>query len=258
MKRILITLTVCLFSLTACATFPPPEISNGRYINPKYGFSIEVPDGWFQTEKAPTWLKAAFTENDRSKIRIMFFNNETNGLVYIVSDKPDHSIPPAALDEMLSSDNVDDPISLDNIIPGTFADYMYQPMKQMFEKRKQQLLKDSHIKNYSYKIYNIKKHTEEYSYETEFNKTEVRFEYLLYRCQGDGACVIGIVLISDVKTFDENYAVFNKVIGSFREFEYIPENKTKVMFEGSMKDLLRVDWIAEMLGWWAAGSIGPW
>lgn len=249
MKKIFLSIMALLF-FAGCATFPPPEIVNGRYINPRYGFSIEVPEGWCQTEKAPTWLKDTLTEDDRSQIRIMFFNNETNGLVCIMSDKPVPSIPPSALDET---------ISFDNVIPGSFQDvYTYQPMKQEFEKRKQQLIKNSYIKNYSYKIHSLKKYTEKFSYETEFNKMEVRSECILYRCREDDTCAVVFFLISDIKTFNENYAVFNKVVDSFYETEYVPENKMKDKIKDAFKNSTEnpvvtiLDWIE---AWILSGDV---
>ncbi|MBW2570068.1 MAG: hypothetical protein JRE47_12080 [Deltaproteobacteria bacterium] len=232
MKKVLIILTVCLF-LTSCASFPPPEISNGRYTNPRYGFSIETPDGWLQTEKIPAWVENMLDEDKRSQIRIMFFNNNTNGMICIISDKPVPSISASALNETPS---------FDNVIPGSFLDiYTYQPMKREFEKRKKQLIKDGCMKNYSYKIYSLKKYTEKFSYETEFNKMEMRSEYMMYGCQGNDTCIVGIELISDIKTFDENYAVFNNIVDSFCKFKYIPENKTEDVSEASIKNLLPVD-----------------
>lgn len=251
MKKIFL-LIIALFVFAGCATFPPPEIVNGRYINPRYGFSIEVPDGWLQTEKAQTWLKDTLTEDDRSQIRIMFFNNETNGLICIMSDKTTPSVPSSALDE-------NETFSFDNVIPGSFQDvYTYQPMKQEFEKRKQQLIKNSYIKNYSYKIYSLKKYTEKFSYETEFEKMEIRIKCMMYACQKDDTCAVVFFLITDIKTFNENYAVFNKVVDSFYETEYPPENKMKDKMKGAFKNSTEnpvvtiLDWID---AWRLSGNI---
>lgn len=246
MKKILILLTVVLFLLTSCATFPPPQIQDGRYINPKYSFSIEVPDGWLQTEKAPPWLKEILNEDGKSLIRIMFFNNNTNGLIYVASHKPIPSIPFSSLDEISS---------FDNVIPGSFHDYVYQSAKQEIEKRKRQLIEDAYIKNYSYKIYSVKKYTEKFSYETEFVKQEIRVECMMYNCQENDSCIIIFCLNSNIKTFDENYGVFDKVVNSFRKIKYTPENKTKDMSENLIKDLINMDWIGTAMGWWAAGGM---
>ena len=145
--------------------------------------------------------------------------------------------------------------SFDNVIPGSFLDiYTYQPMKQEFEKRKKQLIKDSCIKNYSYKIYSLKKYTEKFSYETEFNKMEMRGEYMMYGYQGDDTCIVGIELISDIKTFDENYAVFNKVVDSFKKNNSTSKNKTESVSKGLIKNLRNTDWLGMALGWWAVGG----
>lgn len=249
MKKIFLSI-IALFFLAGCATFPPPKIQDGRYINPRYGFSIEVPDGWLQTEKIPPWIFETLSDEQKSHICIMFFNNNTNGLICIISDKPVPSIPPSALNETPS---------FDNVIPGSLKDvYIYQPMKQEFEKRKQQLIKNSYIKNYSYKIYSIKKCTEEFSYVTEFEKMEIRVECMMYACQKDDTCAVEFFLISDIKTFDENYEVFNKVADSFYEIEYAPENKMKDKIKDAFKNSTEnpvvtiLDWIE---AWILSGDI---
>ncbi|MBC8199754.1 MAG: hypothetical protein ISS67_02030 [Desulfobacterales bacterium] len=199
MKRILIILTVYLFNLTACATFPPPEISNGRYINHKYAFDIEIPEGWYQTEKIPVWIKDILDEEKRSTIRIMFFNNDTNGLICVTSYKTIWSF------DLIS--------------------YAYEGVKKnlqkILEKKEKKFSKDHYVKNYSYKIYSIENWTEELSYETEFNKIEMMSNYIMYGCDSDDTCIAGIELITDIKTFDENLDVFNKVINSFQKREIV-------------------------------------
>lgn len=212
-EMLLIITSILLFA--SCATFPPPEIQDGRYINPKYGFSIEVPKGWLQTEKAPPWMDL-LPESQGSPRLIMFSNQERDGIIFIASDKLVPSCPFSEFNKIPS---------FDNVIPGSLADYAYQPIKYEFKKRKQKLSKSGHIKNYSYKIYSLKKYTEEYSYDTKFYKVEMRAEYMMYGCQGDDTCIIGISLYSKIKTFDENYEMFDKVINSFRKIEYTPESE---------------------------------
>lgn len=212
----------------------------GRYINERYSFTIEVPAGWHPTEKAPACLKGVINEEKRAQICIMFFNNNTNGLICIINDKPIPSIPPSALNETPS---------FDNVIPGSFKDiYVYRPMKQEFEKRKQQLIKNNYIKNYSYKIHNVKKYTEEFSHETEFQKMEIRVECMMYACQKDGTCAIKFLLISDIKTFDENYEVFNKVVDSFYKMEYFSKNKIGNKIKDIFKNLTE-DPVTTTLNW---------
>jgi len=233
MKKALIIVTVCLFLLTSCASFPPPEISNGRYTNYKYGFNIEVPDGWLQTEKIPPWLKNTLPEEKSSQIRIMFFNNDSNGLICIMCSKTIWSLD----------------------LIRCASEKIEKNLHKLLEKQKKKLSKDLYVKNYSYKIYNIENWCDQFSYETEFDKMEMRSEYIMYGCQGDDTCIVGIELISDIKTFDENYKVFNSIVDSFRKFEYIPENKTEDVSEALIKNLLPTDWVGEILGWWSAGGM---
>ena len=44
MKKLFLVLFTFLFA--ACASYPPPQISNTRYTNFKYHCTIEIPEGW--------------------------------------------------------------------------------------------------------------------------------------------------------------------------------------------------------------------
>ena len=193
MRKIFLLIMV-LFFLAGCATFPPPKIEGGRYINPKYGFSIEVPKSWHQTEKIPDWIKDAFTEQERSRVCIMFFNSDTNGFIAVSTYKTIWSF---------------------SLLYCAY-DKVYDNMEKQLEKKKQKFNKNPYIKNFSYEFNNIEHWTEKLSCETEFQKLEGRSEHFMYRCCGDDTCSVGIILISDIKTFDENYEVFKRIVDSFQ------------------------------------------
>lgn len=127
----------------------------------------------------------------------MFFNCDTNGLIYITSSKSFWSF---------------------NLISCMYEG-IEKNLQKLLEKKKKKLSKDVYVKNYFYEIYSIENWCESFSYETEINKTEMRGEYMMYGCCEDDTCVIGIELLSDIKTFDENYKVFNKVVSSFQKRE---------------------------------------
>lgn len=194
MKKIMILLSAGLFLLASCATFPPPQIQDGRYINSKYGFSIKVPDGWYQTEKIPDDIKSAFTEQERARTSIMFFNNDTNGLILVSNDKTLWSFSSLYL----------------------AYDEMYNNIEKYLKKKKQEFDKDPYAKSFSYEIDSIDHWSESASYETEFQKLEARSEHFVYGCHKDDSCFVGIVLVSDIKTFDKNYKVFKRVVDSFQ------------------------------------------
>lgn len=194
MKTKGILLVIALLFFAGCATFPPPKIEGGRYINPKYGFSIEVPKGWYQTEKIPGWIKDILTEEKKSQMRIMFFNSDTNGFITISSDKTIWSF---------------------SLLYCAY-DKIYANIEKQLEKKKQKFNKDPYIKSFSYEFNNIEHWTEKLFCETEFQKLEGRSEHFMYGCCKDDTCFVGITLISDVKTFNENYEVFKRIVDSFQ------------------------------------------
>lgn len=193
MKKIFL-LVIALLFFVGCATFPPPKIQDGRYINPKYGFSIEVPKGWYQTEKIPEWIKDILDEEKRATIRIMFFNNDTNGFITISTYKTIWSF---------------------SLLYCAY-DKIYDNMEKQLEKKKQKLIKDPYIKSFSYTFNNIEHWSESLYCETEFQKLEGRSENFMYGCCGDDTCIVTIALISDIKTFDNNYNVFKITVDSFQ------------------------------------------
>ena len=180
-----------------CSTTPPPRIENGRYINPKYKFSIELPEGWVQTDKMPDWAKTAIPIAKRSIIKTMFFNNDTNGWIALECEKTIFDL--RALSDFK--------------IREIFTDF--------YEKRKKEIKKISFIKDYSYEIYGpcydyCLFAREEIYAETEFQKIKAEKRAFLHSCYGDDTCHVGIMLISDSKTFDENFQVYYKVTDSIQ------------------------------------------
>ena len=76
-------LIVLLFlTIVGCASAPPHRILNSRYINPEYEISIKIPKGWLKSTSFPDALtKNRFLSSYKPKI--VFFNNETNGVIFI-------------------------------------------------------------------------------------------------------------------------------------------------------------------------------
>lgn len=189
-----ISITFFLGATFGCATHPPARIENGLYINPKYAFSIRVPEGWQQTEKTPPWMNKGMPPDKRAKIRIMFFNKGTNGIIFVASKKT-----------FVSFDSV-----------SRHGDRVYEDMKSKFQKEKERQEKLPYVKYYSYEFSYIREWSEEVLLETEMFVMKGKARGFLYGCHQDDSCIVSVNLVSEVKTFDQNYEVFEKVVKSLR------------------------------------------
>jgi hypothetical protein len=86
MKRLALALLVVL--VWACVTYPPPKIENGYYQNYRYGFVLDLPGSdWVVMEKPPPELTAAAPREMRKNLLLALINKETNGLIFVLSDK---------------------------------------------------------------------------------------------------------------------------------------------------------------------------
>ena len=183
------------FLLVGCATLPPPRIENGKYINPKFEFAIDIPEGWKQVDKPPLWFKSALSQAQKAKLCIMFFNNKTNGMIAIYRDK--------------------------TMVPYQmfygFSGKMCEKYRKYLEREKKKCLKDPYVKRYSYKVDRFDQWSVEIDYENEIQKLKAISNGFMYKCQKDDTCSVIVELVSDVKTFDENESVYLKMIDSLQE-----------------------------------------
>lgn len=196
MKKLLVILmTVCF--LASCASVPPPRVENGLYINPKFQYSIKLPQGWVQKEDIPDWLKKDVSSDLRDKIQIVFFNNETNGAIIIANDK-------------------------------TFIDLQSCSKKQISNAIEKALKREvdnvrskPYVEKINYTVYepsslntpNLISVTEG-TVATEFMKVALENNSFIYMCDDDDTCVFSIILISLSRTFEENKKVFKEIIDS--------------------------------------------
>jgi len=229
MKRLLIIMNAGKVSVTmaflvilfligsyGCATAPPPRMENNIYINPKYQFSIEAPEGWEPTNIIPTWATGevglTFSGLGIPEVQIIFINNETKGLIIIRSEK--------------------------TIFDFRIVSWKGQRnrMRKLLEKNKAEFEKNPDFRNYSYVLMYEKPRLETracitgafsfqycpviigyeaFEYEINFRKMRVKKTLLMYTCDKDDTCFVGINLVSDDKTFDRNHQVYDQVVESF-------------------------------------------
>jgi hypothetical protein len=204
MKKFIFTTLLILIFLVGCATYPPARIENGRYLNPRYRYSIEIPEGWTPIEEIPDVMRRIIPYKQRKGINIILFNKENGGAILIATEKFEFSISHSEL-------------------------YLFQKeFQKEFEKRIEKEIKGpdktAEIKNSYY--YGVDK---DYScdfceilhfsfiIESEFakNKMEGRI-YINISNEPNNLIFFG--LVANLRAFNESYSIFNKVTNSLRKF----------------------------------------
>lgn len=200
MMRNLLPIVMCVCFITSCASVPPPRIENGFYINPSYEYSIKLPPGWVQKEDIPDWLKSGVPYNFIDNIKIIFFNNETNGMIVVANDK---SV-----------------IDLQNVNKKQLSDALKKALECEIEKIKN----NPYIENISYEVYEPSSiitpeliTVTEGVIATEFMKLTIENNGFIYVCENDDSCIFSISLISLSSTFTENEKTFKEIISSLEK-----------------------------------------
>lgn len=87
MKRI-IGIIFLIALLAGCATFPPPRIENGEYINEEHGISVGIPQGWTASTDLPRWVKQfpGFQENNFN-VGLYLYNKEEAAWMFLALEK---------------------------------------------------------------------------------------------------------------------------------------------------------------------------
>jgi hypothetical protein len=200
MKKIVL-IFIIMALLIGCAAQPRPRIENNTYRNPIYDFSITLPKGWEKIETAPDWLKISMPWQVTRLTRLMLYNEKTSGFIAVSSMK---TIGNAA--KLLEN-------KLENII------------EKEYEKRKKEHSKNADIKQYSYTIHNttiddtprlIGSEVLVNTFESTTFKATTRIFW--YTCKEDSTCEVNFVLISDMKTFDENIEAYEGLVESLTKY----------------------------------------
>ncbi len=203
MKRLLMMAFFISPLLSSCATGPPARIEEGKYINPRFEYAIQTPIGWQVSKRIPDWLKSSLPFEVKRIIKVIFLNNDTNGMIAVCSDKT-----------IIDLSRID-------------SKKLKNAFVKRFEKQKEVNKKNPYIKEYEYEIHDSgfwsnawyePQHvvTQKIFSQTEFQKIKAESRSYLYSCRTDDTCEMEIFLVSDVKTFDQNYPVFEAVINSMK------------------------------------------
>ncbi len=200
MKNLLtILIFICLIS--ACSTLPPPYIDNGVYINPKYEYSIKIPQGWIQDNKAKI-LKAL-----EGKSKVAFLNKQTKGSIAIIIDKKFPSL------RYLSNDKIEE---------------IKEGFEKGFKPGLEEIKKLPNFINISYEIYSFSYCIEPclfLSMEMEFEEIKVKNHGFNYSCQNDDTCTLSIFLYSSSDTYEENKETFKDMLKSLEKYKFISKEQ---------------------------------
>jgi len=179
-----------------------PVVTEEEYVNPFYEFSVKIPEGWAHTQIIPEWFRKGLSHSDMEHLKIMFYNNRSNGIIGIKSDR-------------------------------YVLDWAYAPTSQFkkawieyceSEKKKYNGI---HGMVYSYNIndpspsYWYDPHvsfTERLYYNNEDQKIIMEFRNLIYSCDNSETCFITFFIVSESAFFNINIVVYEKIIESFKTF----------------------------------------
>ena len=194
MKRVVFISIILLF-FSACSTTPPPRVENGRYINPKYEFAIDVPEGWVAKDEYPKSFKKYVPYENRRYTNILFFNNKTNGMIVIQSTKT-----------FISYD-----------IYSMFPDAAMEGLVETCEKRKKEVMSHKYSDCFEYEIFSIDYWVERINFKAGIQHNKMLNTCYFYGCHEDDTCLVIVTLMSDVKTFNENLVTYNQILHSLEK-----------------------------------------
>jgi len=125
----------------SCSTIEQPKVENGIYINPEFGFSINIPGGWVNSKPIPPWVLEQIPPFEKINLKFMFTNTApqlgimSKGRILASCSKLEIS-----WEKLLLS--WDKEITI---------------LTKKLEKNKNDTDKKSNLKKYSYQTYNLSK-----------------------------------------------------------------------------------------------------
>ncbi|MFC1858091.1 hypothetical protein ACFL9U_08675 [Thermodesulfobacteriota bacterium] len=194
---------ICLAFLASCATYPPPKIEDGRYLNFQYEFLFSVPEDWKQVERVPESLEMYILPEEISAIKIMFVNEETDGLISVMSQKK--------------------PINV-----GRMEGFDFKGQLEMFlEKRKNKFENAKQFNaEYFHEIHNLTPGdvpstvvSEEIIFETDNTKRKAIDNTVMYLSHKKNTCFVTLYLLSEIDTFEENLVIYDRMLNSLDKLD---------------------------------------
>ncbi|MGD2270473.1 MAG: hypothetical protein PVI06_08750 [Desulfobacterales bacterium] len=186
-----------------CATAPEPTFENGIYSNPEFGFSINLPEGWVNSETISPWIIREIPPSESANLKVLFtsmfpeFGIMSKGRILASCSKL--QIP--WTDVMAKRDAL-----------------RKQQLKAL-SKRKSVLTQRRQIKDYFSGVHALSGHSYPLPFfEEKIDAYEIRAirEGFIYRCQDTETCCIVFYLISPPDKLNRNYTDYRKVVKSLR------------------------------------------
>ena len=186
----------------SCSTIEPPKVENGIYINPKFGFSVKIPDGWVNSWPIPPWVLEQIPPSEKINLKFMFTNTEpqlgimSKGRILASCSKLEIS-----WEKLLLSWDKARPILIKTL-----------------GKKKKDANKKSSVKKYSYRTYNLSKDVcliPACYEEIDAYHLKLLRKCFYYKCSDQMACKIIFYAISTPGMFKINSQAYRKMIQTF-------------------------------------------
>lgn len=186
----------------SCSTIPPPNVENGTYINPEFGFSVKIPKGWVNSKPIPPWVLEEIPPSGKNNLKFLFTNTEpemgiiSKGRILASCSKLEISWEKLLLD----------------------WDKRRTILIKKLEKRKRGADKKSSLKKYSYRTYNRSKDVclmPACYEEIDAYHLKLLRKSFYYKCDDEMACEIIFYAISTPGMFKINSQAYRKMIQMF-------------------------------------------
>ena len=186
----------------SCSTTLPPRVENGTYINPEFGFSVKIPDGWTKSTKSRRGFLKKIPHLEKNDLKFMFTNTEPQlGMMSkgrILASCSKLEVPWQNL--LLSWNKV------------------RSILIKKLEKNKKHANNKSNLKKYSYRTYNRSKTLRlipAYYEEIDAYHLKLLRNSYYYKCSDQMACKITFFAISTPEMYKINSQTYRKMIQTF-------------------------------------------
>jgi len=196
----MISKTACLISLVwlwACSSYPPAGFENGRYVNPAYHFSLQIPEGWRQISEMPEWVQKYALLRENRHNQLMLNSADSHGFIVVqgiksrldLADMPSSEIQ-ASFVKILSERA--------KAAKGhaRIQDYGYTIEQNAFDGDPRPLFREQWTLRHGYMQHRACSST------------------FLYGCHRSETCKVRLILVSDRKFFDRNYRGYTELLDS--------------------------------------------
>jgi hypothetical protein len=187
---------LCLIVIGCAASPPSPSIKDGYYINPEYGFSIKVPEGWQALKELPEWYRETLSHEHQEDFRVMFINDNRKGIIVVASSEWRFGF-----------------ISLHD--GSTTRGVIDRQLHSYFKQRENELTRDPRVKRYSYEVKEGGRYFEAMYVEMNHKELKMVNAGKVYDYKR-GLYEVHVYLLSDIESLDGGYEVYRQVVESLQ------------------------------------------